>query len=165
MLDDQAKSGARSTGKPHAPAPIHPRDAPAASEQAVKPAEPDAVLGQMAAVLMRSDPRLAARLTGHAHLPSRSKEIALLLVAMAARVGGLPMTLAFPFWGCLLCISGFVALAGITFAMTRHYPYSRWPYSRWPYFRWPYFRWPYSRWLSVRHLRQSGPQGRAGAGA
>lgn len=90
------------------------------------PAKPDDVLGQIAVALKRSDPRLADRLTGQVHRRRQSQELASALVALAALVGGLPLILASPFWGCMLCVSGFVALTGITFAMTQHYPCSRW---------------------------------------
>lgn len=107
--------------------PILSSPAPAEIGRAMKLPKPDDIpLSEIAAALEISDPRLAGRLTGPAHLRRRWLEFVVMVLAMAALLGGLPLTLASPPLGCALCVSGFVTLTGVTFTMTRRYPNSRW---------------------------------------
>jgi hypothetical protein len=78
------------------------------------------LLEQIAVALTVTDPALAAQL---ARWPTRPQSVAAGVVAaataMAVMMGGLPLTLASPVWGCALSISGFIALSAAAMNLTR----------------------------------------------
>jgi hypothetical protein len=80
------------------------------------------LLEEIAGALTVTDPALAARL---ARLPTRPRSavaaVAGAATAMVVMIGGLPLTLASPLWGCCLSISGFLALSAATFNLTQRW--------------------------------------------
>lgn len=80
------------------------------------------LLKDIAGALMVTDPGLAAQF---ALLPTRPRSAAAAVAAAAAAmvvmIGGLPLTLASPLWGCCLSISGFICLCGATLHLTRRW--------------------------------------------